>query len=329
MMKLRTVITKKGQQVEALKSDTSDVWIRLSSIETLDAISQRFAQNNLATNLLHVLELGYDGWQRLSEQVDVCSVREVEPETVVLPPFQPLSFRDFVLFEQHFIDASRGFAKRFFPKQYKITAVYEALTGSVFPKFKPPALWYQQPIYYLGNHLNFITSGDDIHQPAYTQALDYELELGAVLSKPLFNATAAEAERAIGGYVVLNDLSARDVQMAEMKSGFGPQKSKHFLNVMSSIVVTADELNNRINGLQASVTIDGIKCADCTTSSMHYSLGEAIAHASRSEPLYSGELFGSGTLPGGCGMENHHWLQSGNVLCLKIDGLGELTNQVV
>ena len=62
---------------------------------------------------------------------------------------------------------------------------------------------------------------------------------------------------------------------------------------------------------------------------MQYSLGEAIAYASKNEQLHPGELFGSGTLPGGCGMENGHWLQSGNVLTLKIDGVGELTNRIV
>lgn len=127
---------------------------------------------------------------------------------------------------------------------------------------------------------------------------------------------------------MLNDLSARDVQMAEMRSGFGPQKAKHFLNAMSHIVVTADEINGRLDRLQASVTIDGINRANCTTSNMQYSLGEAIAYVSKSEQLYSGELFGSGTLPGGCGMENGHWLSSGNVLNLKIDAIAELRNKI-
>lgn len=329
-MKLRCVLTKNGSQVEALRSGTSDLWIRLSAIERLDDIRRKFSVNNsLATSVLSVLELGQDGWHILSEQVDACSIEDTESKPVVTLPFQPLSFRDFLLFEQHFIDASRGFVKRFLPKKYKITALYENITGKTFPKFKPSPLWYEQPLYYFGNHLNFVTSGNDIHSPTYTHALDYELELGAILAKPLLNATSEEAENAIGGYVVLNDLSARDVQMAEMRSGFGPQKAKHFLNAMSHIVVTADEINNHVNHLQASVMIDGINRANCTTSNMQYSLGEAIAYASKSEQLYPGELFGSGTLPGGCGMENGHWLQSGNVLTLKIDGVGELTNRII
>src|SRR4029078_5109596 len=112
-----------------------------------------------------------------------------------------------------------------------------------------------------------------------------------VRAHPLRDATSTQAEAAIGGFVVLNDISARDVQLAEMRSGFGPQKSKHFLNAMSSIVVTADEISHRINQLQGGVIIDGVKCAHCTTSSMQYSLGEAIAYVSRNEQLHMGELF--------------------------------------
>lgn len=325
-MKLRSVLTDNGSQVEALKPGTADVWVRLSEIKKLNEINQRFSvKNDLTTNLLSVLELGPEGWQMLSERLEACS--ESSQKSPVVIPFQPLSFRDFLLFEQHFIDASRGFVKRFLPKKYRIAALYESITGKTFSKFKPSPLWYKQPLYYFGNHLNFITSGDEISVPSYTQALDYELELGAIITKPLLNATAAEAEKAIGGYVVLNDLSARDIQMAEMRSGFGPQKAKHFLNAMSSIVVTADEVNDRIDRLQGSVTINGIKKVDCSTANMQYSLAEAIAYASKEEQLHPGELFGSGTLPGGCGMENGYWLQPGNVLSLKIDGI-ELMNSV-
>lgn len=329
-MKLRCVLTENGPQVEALKQGTSDSWVRLSALEGLKEIGQRFGVNkDLSTNLIGVLELGYEGWQFLSEQVNTYALEKPQPAITVTLPFHPLSFRDFLLFEKHFINASRGFTKRFLPRKYVVTKAYEALTHTTFPKFKPPALWYKQPLYYFGNHLNFLMSGEDIHWPAYTRALDYELELGAVLAKPLFNASVEEAENAIGGYVVVNDLSARDVQLVEMGSGFGPQKAKHFLNAMSQIVVTADELKDRVDNLQASVTINGSKCADCTTAGMQYSLGEAIAFASKSEHLYPGELFGSGTLPGGCGVENGHWLKPGNLLSLTIDGVGELSNKII
>ncbi|MGD0641310.1 MAG: fumarylacetoacetate hydrolase family protein, partial [Roseiarcus sp.] len=146
-----------------------------------------------------------------------------------LLPIQPLSFRDFMLFERHAVDAARGYAKRFMPGRYKLAHALERLSGATFPPFKPAPLWYRQPIYYMSNHLAFVPSGAPVRGPSYSGALDYELELGFILAQPLFNASAEEATRAIGAFVVLNDFSARDLQFAEMRSGFGPQKSKHFL----------------------------------------------------------------------------------------------------
>ena len=180
---------------------------------------------------------------------------------------------------------------------------YEAVTRTTFPALKPKALWYRQPIYYMGNHLAFVTDGAAIPVPSYTRALDYELEIGCVLAHGLLDATPQEAEAAIGGFVVFNDFSARDVQHAEMLSGFGPQKAKHFRNAISSIVVTADEVLPHWRALKGSVRINGELISEPTSADPRWSLGEAIAHASRSERLYPGEFFGSGTLPGGSGIE--------------------------
>ncbi len=246
-----------------------------------------------------------------------------------LLPFQPRSFRDFMLYEQHAIDSTRGYVQRFMPQIYRVTSLYERLTGQTFPRFKPDPLWYEQPIYYMGNHLAFVPSGSRVQKPQYTNALDYELELGFVLDKPLFNATPEEAQAAIGGFVVINDFSARDVQRAEMASGFGPQKSKHFLSSMSEVMVTADEILPRIHQLKGGIYINGTLVSSVSTAGMRYSLGEVLAHASRDEHLFAGELFGTGTLPGGSGMENGHWLKLGDHLRLTIDGIGEIQHQII
>jgi hypothetical protein len=134
-------------------------------------------------------------------------------------PFEPRSYRDFMLYERHAIDAARGFVRAFMPRLVPIVRAYEAVTGRDFTRFKPSPPWYDQPIYYMGNHLAFVTDGDDVAMPSYTDVLDYELELGFVLSHGLLNASPDEAERAIGGFVVLNDFSARDIQLKEMRSG--------------------------------------------------------------------------------------------------------------
>ncbi|MBI1649820.1 fumarylacetoacetase [Hyphomicrobium sulfonivorans] len=243
-------------------------------------------------------------------------------------PFTPRSFRDFMLYEAHAIDAARGFVRRFMPATARIASAYEVVTRRTFPPLRPSALWYRQPIYYMGNHLTISTDGDDIAIPHYTNALDYELELGFVLAHPLRDATPEAAEAAIGGFVVLNDFSARDVQLAEMRSGFGPQKAKHFASAISAVVVSADEILPRWNELRGSVSINGQPVAECATQNARWSLGEALAHASAGEQLHPGELFGTGTLPGGSGIEAGRLLARGDTVTLAIDGIGTLSNQI-
>jgi 2-keto-4-pentenoate hydratase/2-oxohepta-3-ene-1,7-dioic acid hydratase in catechol pathway len=181
----------------------------------------------------------------------------------------------------------------------------------------------------MSNALTFVGSGTPVSAPSYSDALDYELELGAVLAKPLLNATPEQALDAIGGFVVLNDFSARDVQREEMTSGFGPQKAKHFRSSMSEVLVTADELLADVNRLAARVLINERPVVETSTEGMQYGLAEVIARVSRDEPLFPGELFGSGTLPGGSGMENGHWLKPGDRLRMEIDRVGVIEHEVV
>jgi 2-keto-4-pentenoate hydratase/2-oxohepta-3-ene-1,7-dioic acid hydratase in catechol pathway len=187
----------------------------------------------------------------------------------------------------------------------------------------------RQPIYYFGNHLTMVPSGTAIRSPSYTKALDYELELGWILSRPLFNATPEQALAAVGGFVVVNDFSARDVQRAEMQSGFGPQKSKHFLSSMSATMTTADEILPQLDALQARVEINGRRVTSTTSDGMRYSIGEVLAHLSRDEQLHPGELIASGTFPGGSGIEAGRLLESGDDLRLIIEEVGEITHRIL
>ena len=182
----------------------------------------------------------------------------------------------------------------------------------------------------MGNHLAFVTDGAAIPVPSYTRALDYELELGCVLAHGLLDATPQEAEAAIGGFVVFNDFSARDVQHAEMLSGFGPQKAKHFRNAISSVVVTADEVLPHWRALKGSVRINGkldLRSRPPPTRAGRWARPSPTP--SRSERLYPGEFFGSGTLPGGSGIETGRLLAAGDVIEIGIDRIGTLTNRIV
>jgi len=324
-MKLRRIQTAKGYKIQAL---TSERWVSLERISDLDQLAEKFSvEGDPRTDMLAVLRFGADGWVQLQSRLDKLTPLEETVAKICLP-FKPTSFRDFMLFEKHVIDSTRGYVKRFLPKLYSISQFIEKLTGQPFKRFRPHPLWYKQPIYYLSNHLNIGVSGDDITWPDYTKALDYELELGAVLARPILNASSQEAMKAIGGFVVLNDLSARDVQKDEMESGFGPQKAKHFASTISSVIVTSDEIFPHIDNLSASVVINGTEVSQCHSGGMFHSLSEAVAFASKDENLYPGELFGSGTIPGGAGMENDHWVKHGDTITLRIDRIGEVTNTI-
>ncbi|MVU77190.1 fumarylacetoacetate hydrolase family protein [Nocardia sp. ET3-3] len=243
-------------------------------------------------------------------------------------PFCPASFRDFMVFEKHAVDAARGLARRFVPAGYRIGHAYEIATRRTFPGFRPNALWYREPIYYMSNALTIVPSGVPIPFPPYSRALDFELELGVVLGAPLENATLEQAAAAIAAVVVVNDFSARDVQWAEMRSGFGPQRSKHFTTSMSATAVAGTAVADRLDRLTATVAINGTTVSRTGTHGMRYSLAEAIAHVSRGERLYPGELLSTGTLPGGSGMELGRWLAPGDELRLEIDGVGVIQHRI-
>ena len=244
-------------------------------------------------------------------------------------PFQPVSFRDFMLYEQHNIDAARGYVRRYRRGVARLAGAYETVTRSVFPAFRPKPLWYKQPTYYMGNAVTIVPSGTPVRTPRYTTALDYELELAFVLGRPLLDASPAEAERAISAFVVLCDFSARDVQIPEMNSGFGPQKAKHFVTSLSGTAVSASDILPRWTELRSEVTVNGESVARPDATRPRWSLGEMLAHASASEQLLPGELFATGTFIGGSGMEVGRWLKPGDLLRLGIDGVGAIEHRIV
>ncbi|KAF2993282.1 hypothetical protein E8E14_000887 [Neopestalotiopsis sp. 37M] len=235
-------------------------------------------------------------------------------------PFQPLSYRDFMLFEAHYYGVAMGMTQLYRPAAYYLARLYSLLTGGgELPLLKPSALWYRQPIFYQSNHLAFVADGSPVHCPRYAEYLDVELELGVVLGAELYNATPEEAERAVAGFCVFNDFSVRNGQMAEMAS-------------ISSVVVSADELPApALRKLTGRVLINGIAVSgECRADAWQFSLGEALAHASRATRLFPGEFFGSGTFPGGAGIEHARFrIQVGDTVRLEIDGIGSVTNTIV
>jgi 2-keto-4-pentenoate hydratase/2-oxohepta-3-ene-1,7-dioic acid hydratase in catechol pathway len=277
------------------------------------------------------------GWQAaasplgpspFSAEWELATARRHLQQSTALLPFTPLSFRDCLLSETHNVDAARGMINAFYPATARITNTFEKLTRRTFPGFLPKKLFYRQPIYYMSNALTIVPTGAPVSFPSYTTALDFELEVGFVLDKPLLDATAAQAREAIGAFVLLNDFSARDVQRDEMNTGLGPQKSKHFLTSLSDTAVTADEILPRLGELTGSVTINGDTVSTVDYSGLQWSAEEALMHFSRDEQLLPGELIGLGTLAGGSGMETGRWLKPGDALRLELDGIGVVEHRI-
>jgi 2-keto-4-pentenoate hydratase/2-oxohepta-3-ene-1,7-dioic acid hydratase in catechol pathway len=223
----------------------------------------------------------------------------------LLAPLRPRSLRDFLAFEDH------------------MKAALTRLGREV------PSEWYDVPAYYKGMPDTVIGPDDEIPWPAWTDKLDHELELAAVMGPAAVrDVTPEEGLRAVFGWTIWNDLSARDVQSRELPVGMGPGKAKDWdgANVLGPCIVTADELDG--TDLRMTVRVNGETWGDSSSSLMHHSFGDLIAYASRSQTLHPGEVIGSGTAPGGSGIELDRWLAPGDVIEMEIEGIGVLRNTI-
>ncbi len=281
-----------------------------------------------ARDLVEVLAGGPPLFERIVRLLENAEgPRAFDPAPLL--PFSPVSFRDFMLFEAHVIGASKGWLKRFQPRAYRLALLYERLTGKPHPKLRPKPLWYRRPIHYVGNPGTFLTEGAEVPWPSYTRALDFELELGFVVVRPLGrDPSLEEAARAIGGFFVLNDFSARDLQAAEMQSGFGPVKSKNFATGVGLEVVSADEILPRWQDLAGEVKLGGERVCRGKAAGPRFDLAEAVAYAALGEGLVPGEAMATGTFPGCSGLEADRLLAPGDEVEATIEGVGTLKNRV-
>ena len=224
-------------------------------------------------------------------------------EVEFLPAIEAGSLRDFIAFEQHFKNAMgrRG--------------------------AEVPAVWYQMPIYYKGNYRSLLGHDQQLTWPKYSERMDYELELACIIGKKGIDITEEEAGGYIGGYAVMNDWSARDIQMEEMSVGLGPAKGKDFGTSVGPWVVTPDEFNPA--DARMTARINGELWSDGNIGQIHWSFPQMITHVSMDEQLYPGDILGSGTVGGGCGIELDRFLQAGDVVELEVEGIGVLRNRVV
>ena len=227
-----------------------------------------------------------------------------ENEIRLLPPVpRPPAFRDFFAFEDH---ALKGAARRGEPLS--------------------PA-WYDQPVYYKGNHREFYGPGATVPWPRYTRKLDFEAEIACIVGRRGRDLSPEKAEGHIAGYAILNDFSARDIQKNEMLCRMGPAKGKDFANALGPWLVTADELKNP-DELNISVWVNGEKWSSGHSSGRYWSFPTMLSHVSQEETVYPGDILGSGTYAGGCGLDLDRWIKPGDTIEIQADKLGVLKSVV-
>ncbi|ETB35774.1 2-hydroxyhepta-2,4-diene-1,7-dioate isomerase [Mycobacterium avium subsp. hominissuis 10-5606] len=193
-----------------------------------------------------------------------------------------------------------------------------------------PDQWYRHPSYYKGNPFSVVGTGVPVLRPAGETRMDYELEFAVVIGSPGRNIAMADADQHIAGYTVFNDVSCRDIQLAEMKTFLGPAKGKDFDggNVLGPYLVTPEDFDPAAaNAMIARV--DGVEWSRGSTDTSHYSVAEIISYVSRDETLRAGDVIGVGTVGGGCGLELGRFPEMGQTVELEVAGLGVLRNRFV
>jgi fumarylacetoacetate (FAA) hydrolase len=252
----------------------------------------------------------------------------VESVQLLAPVPFPTSCRDGYAFRQHVAAARRN------------------RNVDMIPEFD------QYPVFYFTNHHSIKGPGEITVMPDHLQKLDFELEAAIVICKHGRNIRAEEAEEYIGGLMIMNDLSARKLQMDEMKLNLGPAKGKDFATTTGPWLVTLDELEEfavagkeghrgRNWNLKMTCTVNGVQVSEGNLADMDWTFAEIIERASYGVDLYPGDVIGSGTVGTGCFLElngtaklenpdaNEQWLQAGDEVVLEIENLGALSNTIV
>lgn len=229
-----------------------------------------------------------------------------QPETVRLlaPLPNPPMMRDFIAFEDHIAATSKR-------------------RGQPIPHE-----WYHAPVYYKGNPQTILGHDENLPWPLNTTKLDYELELACVIGRLAKDISVKEAPEYIAGYTIMNDFSARDIQFQEMACRLGPAKGKDFATALGPCLVTPDEIPD-INKLRMIARVNGEVWSEGCFGTIYWSFSQMIEHVSQGEPIFPGEVFGSGTVGGGCGLELDRFLKPDDIVELEIQPIGILRTKVV
>ncbi|MBE8715237.1 fumarylacetoacetate hydrolase family protein [Sphingobacterium hungaricum] len=265
--------------------------------------------------------------QKLEQDENVYPSHGASELTLLAPVPYPGSFRDAYAFRQHVETSRRNRGLEMIPE---------------FDLF---------PVFYFSNHRAIFGSGRIDCLPHHFEKLDFELEVALVINKKGRNIPASKADEYIAGFMILNDLSARKIQMDEMKLNLGPAKGKDFASAIGPYLVTKDELTAyEVDAPEGHVgicydlpmrcSVNGVEVSSGNLASMHWTFAEIIERASDGVDLFPGDLIGSGTVGTGCFLELNgtgklndpnyaeQWLQPGDEVVMEVEGLGTLSNTV-
>jgi fumarylacetoacetate (FAA) hydrolase len=265
---------------------------------------------------------------RDGRRIPAGKVNPLEDVQVLAPVPLPASCRDGYAFRQHVAAARRN---------RKVPMI---------PEFD------QYPVFYFTNHHSIQGPGEIRCMPDHFEKLDFELEVAIVIGRHGRNIPASAADDHIAGLMIMNDMSARTLQMEEMLLNLGPAKGKDFATVIGPWLVTLDELEpfeipskeghtGKSWNMRMQCRVNGVQVSDGNLGDMDWTFAELIERASYGADLYPGDVIGSGTVGTGCFLElngtgklndpnyTEQWLQENDVVELEVDGLGILSNTIV
>jgi 2-keto-4-pentenoate hydratase/2-oxohepta-3-ene-1,7-dioic acid hydratase in catechol pathway len=245
---------------------------------------------------------------------------------ILAPIPEPRQMRDGMSFPTHIVQAPQG-GRKLAARARGDMAEVARIDAEPLPDL--PAVYRQQPIYYITNRFSVNGTNTTVKWPRYSKVMDYELEFGVVTKGKGANISAAKAKDHIFGFTIFNDFSARDAQMVEMEGRLGPAKGKSFDggNVLGPWIVTPDEIGDPYK-LAMEVRVNGETRGSGTSDGMLFSFEEIIAHVTKDETLMPGEFIGSGTVGNGCGLEIGRFLEHGDTIELEVEKIGILKNKV-
>jgi fumarylacetoacetate (FAA) hydrolase len=294
---------------------------------SLQAVNEHLP-NDLITFLQLEDEVRHETEKKLLSMVAAATLIAPVKDYILLAPVpRPTSCRDGYAFRQH-VEAAR--------RNRGVEMIKE---------------FDQYPIFYFTNHNAIQGPGPITCMPDHFQQLDFELEIAIVIGKEGRNIKAKDADKYIAGFTIMNDLSARKLQMEEMLLNLGPAKGKDFSTVIGPWLVTPDELANfLVPAKQGHVGNNynlSMKCwvndqlvSSGNVKDMDWTFAEIIERCSYGVTMYPGDVIGSGTVGTGCFLELNgtgklnnpnytaQWLQPNDVVTMQIDGLGTLTNTI-